>query len=273
MQQVQNDAYALTDELRRIQKDEKASAAQRAIRAREIARKDTEKLLSRTESGAQPKKEYVPLKDAQPGQEVVIADLNQLATVLSRPGRDGMVEVRAGILKTKVPLSGLRAPDKMEKAPAPAPAWPASRTTVQLDHDRRASMELNLLGYTVEEALAETDKFIDNAVLRGPEYRLHHPRQGHRRAARRHPEAPAHPQERQELPPGPLRRGRDRRDRGGAEITRCTKQKDGIPPPKGTYAVFSCLAFGLRLRLGSDRLWQSPNCPASVRHRVSLPAL
>ena len=154
VQQVQNDAYALTDELRRIQKDEKASAAQRAIRAREIARKDTEKLLSRTESGAQPKKEYVPLKDAQPGQEVVIADLNQLATVLSRPGRDGMVEVRAGIMKTKVPLSGLRAPAR-------------SRTTVQLDHDRRASMELNLLGYTVEEALAETDKFIDNAVLRG----------------------------------------------------------------------------------------------------------
>ena len=51
VQKVQNDAYALTDELRRIQKDEKASAAQRAIRAREIARKDTEKLLSRTESG------------------------------------------------------------------------------------------------------------------------------------------------------------------------------------------------------------------------------
>ena len=166
VQQVQNDAYALTDELRRIQKDEKASAAQRAIRAREIARKDTEKLLSRTESGAQPKKEYVPLKDAQPGQEVVIADLNQLATVLSRPGRDGMVEVRAGILKTKVPLSGLRAPDKMEK-PRPQRQPARSRTTVQLDHDRRASMELNLLGYTVEEALAETDKFIDNAVLRG----------------------------------------------------------------------------------------------------------
>ena len=50
MQQVQNEAYALTDELRRIQKDEKASAAQRAVRAREIARKDTETLLRRTDS-------------------------------------------------------------------------------------------------------------------------------------------------------------------------------------------------------------------------------
>ena len=41
MQQVQNEAYSLTDELRRIQKDEKTSAAQRAVRAREIARRDT----------------------------------------------------------------------------------------------------------------------------------------------------------------------------------------------------------------------------------------
>jgi len=39
MQGVQNQAYALTDELRRIQKDEKTNAATRAVRAREIARK------------------------------------------------------------------------------------------------------------------------------------------------------------------------------------------------------------------------------------------
>ena len=59
VQKVQNDAYALTDELRRIQKDEKANAAQRAIRGPGDCRKDTEKLLSRTESGVKPKKEYV----------------------------------------------------------------------------------------------------------------------------------------------------------------------------------------------------------------------
>ena len=165
MQQVQNEAYALTDELRRIQKDEKISAAQRAIRAREIARKDTERLLNKTEVVHNPVKEYVPLKEVRIGQEVVIAELNQLATVTARPDRDGMVEVRAGILKTKVPLKGLRAPDKMEKAPKRQP--PRAQTRVQLDHDRKASMELNLLGYTVEEALAETDKFLDNAILRG----------------------------------------------------------------------------------------------------------
>ena len=165
MQNVQNEAYALTDELRRIQKDEKTSAAQRAVRAREIARKDTETLLKKTDSKPKPTREFVPLKEVQIGQEVLIADLNQLATVTARPDRNGMVEVRAGIMKTKVPLAGLCAPDKMDKRPAREPR--RSITRVQLDKSRKASMEINLLGYTVDEALAEVDKFLDSGMLRG----------------------------------------------------------------------------------------------------------
>ena len=164
VQKVQNEAYALTDALRRLQKEEKASAAQRAIRAREIARKDTEKIMAGAAS-RQPVESYVPLKDAQVGQEVVIAELNQAAVVMARPDKDGMVEVRAGILKTKVPLSGLKAPDKLAK-PKEKPVR-RSHTRVQLDHDRKASMELNLLGYTVEEAIGEVDRFLDGALMRG----------------------------------------------------------------------------------------------------------
>ena len=163
MQNVQNEAYALTDELRRIQKDEKTNAAARAVRAREIARKDTEQLLNRTEK-KQPKRQFVPLKEVKPGQEVVIAELDQHAVVLSRPDKNGMVEVRAGILKTKVPLTGLCAPDKMDKRTQKQEP-PRTRTRVELNHDRKSSMELNLLGYTVEEALAEVDRFLDHAML------------------------------------------------------------------------------------------------------------
>ena len=165
MQNVQNEAYALMDELRRIQKDEKTNAAQRAVRAREIARKDTETLLKKTDSKPKPAREFVPLKEVQIGQEVLIAELNQLATVTARPARNGMVEVRAGIMKTKVPLSGLCVPDKMDKRPAREPR--RSSTRVQLDKSRKASMEINLLGYTVDEALAEVDKFLDSGMLRG----------------------------------------------------------------------------------------------------------
>ena len=47
VQDVQNSAYGLMDEMRKLEKDSAQSAAQRAARAREIARKETEKLFNR----------------------------------------------------------------------------------------------------------------------------------------------------------------------------------------------------------------------------------
>ena len=64
-----------------------------------------------TEVVHNPVKEFVPLKEVKVGQEVCIAELNQLATVLSLPDKNGDVLVRAGIIKTKVPLKGLKQPE------------------------------------------------------------------------------------------------------------------------------------------------------------------
>ncbi len=165
-QQVQAEAFALTDELRRLQKDDKQSAAQRAARAREIARKDAEGLYGKTDVVHNAVREFVPLKEVRLGQEVVIAEYDQLATVTGLPDRNGMVEVRAGILKTKVPLAGLKAPDKLQKSgPAKPRTQPRSATVQKVE--RTASMEINLLGMTVEEALMEADQFIDHAVMTG----------------------------------------------------------------------------------------------------------
>ena len=167
-QQVQAEAYALTDELHKLQKDDKQSAAQRAARAREIARKDSERLFSKSDVAHNPVRQFVPLKEVRVGQEVVIAEYDQLATVTSLPDRNGMVEVRAGIIKTKVPLSGLKAPDKLQKPQKKVGRTaPAPRSATVQRVERSASMEINLLGMTVEEALMETDQFIDHAVMNG----------------------------------------------------------------------------------------------------------
>ena len=167
-QQVQAEAYALTDELHKLQKDDKQSAAQRAARAREIARKDAERLFAKSDVAHNPVRQFVPLKEVRVGQEVVIAEYDQLATVTSLPDRNGMVKVRAGIIRTKVPLSGLKAPDKLQKPQKKGGrAAPAPRSTTVQRVERSASMEINLLGMTVEEALMETDQFIDHAVMNG----------------------------------------------------------------------------------------------------------
>ena len=133
-QQVETQAYALTDELRQLQKDERMSAQQKAQRAREIAKKETEKLFAGTEVVHNPVKEFVPLKDVKVGQEVCIAELNQLATVLALPDKNGDVLVRAGIIKTKVPLKGLKQPEKLVKEPT-APKTKAQQRYSRLTGD------------------------------------------------------------------------------------------------------------------------------------------
>ena len=160
--------------------DERMSAQQKAQRAREIAKKETEKLFAGTEVVHNPVKEFVPLKEVKVGQEVCIAELNQLATVLALPDKNGDVLVRAGIIKTKVPLKGLKQPEKLVKEPtAPKTKTKAQQRYSRLTGDtnrpngrvervqRTAKMECNLLGLTVDEALSEVDSFIDRAILNG----------------------------------------------------------------------------------------------------------
>lgn len=176
-QSVEAEAYALTEELRKLQKDEKMSAAQRAIRAREIAKKDSEKLFVQSEVVHTAKKEFVPLKSVTVGQEVCIASLGQNAIVMALPDRNGDVLVRAGIIKTKVKLKGLKQPEKLIKN-TPQPKTRAQErysrkggknsSSGRVERvDRNVRMECNLLGLTVEEALHEADLFMDQALLSG----------------------------------------------------------------------------------------------------------
>ena len=49
-------------------------------------------------------------------RQVYLVDLDKTGVVCSNPDRDGLVEVRAGIIKTKVPLAKLAAPQKQRPA-------------------------------------------------------------------------------------------------------------------------------------------------------------
>ncbi len=176
-QNVEAEAYALTEELRKLQKDEKLSAAQRAIRAREIAKKDSERLLLGSESAHKTIKEFTPLKSVTVGQEVCIADLDQNAVVMALPDRNGDVLVRAGIVKTKVKLSSLKQPDKFVPQQKSKAQERYSRKTGSNTASagggkvarvkRDTKMECMLLGMTVEEALHEAELFMDRALLSG----------------------------------------------------------------------------------------------------------
>ena len=171
-QEVQAQAYALMDELRKLEKDKGRAAQQRAVRAREIAKRESEKLFLKSDVVHEPQRSFTPLKSVAVGQEVYLVDLDKTGVVCANPDRDGLVEVRAGIIKTKVPLAKLAAPQKQRPAGkqpkyAPRPPRAGGSDSFSEKVQRGANMELNLLGMNVEEANMEVDRFIDNAVMSG----------------------------------------------------------------------------------------------------------
>ena len=80
----------LMDELRKLEKDKQLNASQRAARAREIAKKETEKLFGKTDVVHAPQRTFKPLDSVKLGQEVLIAELDKPGIVTALPDRDGL---------------------------------------------------------------------------------------------------------------------------------------------------------------------------------------
>lgn len=167
--EVQNEAYRLMDEMKKLQKQQNLTAQQKAQRAKEIAAKESEKLYGKSDIVHNPTAYYQPLKSVNKGDSVIIASLNKQATVTALPDKNGMVEVMAGMIKTKVKLSDLTASVKNSGAAKKkyTPQKRQANGTGGEAQPRTAAMEINLLGYNVDEAILETDRFIDNALMTG----------------------------------------------------------------------------------------------------------
>ncbi len=99
-----------------------------------------------------------PPKNLKPGETVRILSLDQTATVLSLPDSGGNVQVQAGIMKIKVKLSDLRREQEPQKKQT-------SYVTKNTRSSANMKTEVDLRGMTLDEALMETDRFIDQALL------------------------------------------------------------------------------------------------------------
>lgn len=115
------------------------------------------------------------------GDLVIINELNKEGTVLSDPDSSGNVMVQAGILKTRVPVGGLRLIEDQEKKKITYNGGGKSGVSyrdVKASARRDAKTEVDLRGMTTDEALLELDQYLDGARPRRAEHCDHHPRQG-----------------------------------------------------------------------------------------------
>ncbi len=109
------------------------------------------------------KKSTLTAKDVSLGDAVKVLSLNVKGTISSKPDAKGMVFVQMGILRSKVALSDLQLIDE------PVITGPSLQRTgagkIRMNKSASISPEINLLGKTVDEAVAELDKYLDDAYL------------------------------------------------------------------------------------------------------------
>ena len=124
--------------------------------------------IAKTQSGAKleakkPIKQHKP-SDFRLGESVKVHSLNLTGTVSSLPDAKGNMFVQMGILRSQVHISDL----SIIEEPMTATERQRQRTSsgkMKMNKAMTVSPELNLLGKTVDEAIAELDKYLDDAYL------------------------------------------------------------------------------------------------------------
>lgn len=142
-----------------------------------IAEKDASLAVKeQTKVSGQPLSE----KEALPGTSVKIKSMNLTGTITVRPDSRGYVSVQCGIISSKVHVSDLLKADPGESAKQTSSKGTGkaskyhqqsysnqSSGSGRLDISRASNMsaEINVIGMTVDEAIAKIDKHIDDAYL------------------------------------------------------------------------------------------------------------
>lgn len=111
-------------------------------------------------------------KEALPGTPVRVLSMNMTGTITVRPDNRGYVSVQCGIITSKVHLSDLvKADDTVSagkesgKVSSKKGSAGAGKKQVNISKVSNLSTEINVIGMTVDEAVAKIDKFIDDAYL------------------------------------------------------------------------------------------------------------
>lgn len=108
-----------------------------------------------------PHKQHKP-GDFRLGESVKVHSLNLTGTVSSLPDAKGNLYVQMGILRSQVNISDLTI---IEEPPYTTTRQRTSTGKMKMNKSMTVSPEINLLGKTVDEAIAELDKYLDDAYL------------------------------------------------------------------------------------------------------------
>ena len=162
----------LLEELDDIRKQKESAEFSKLVQGAKSVYKSN---INRLEDVANPvigrvKEEYTPPRPFKKGDLVLVVQLGEEGILLSDPDNSGNVQVQAGIIKTKVPVSDLRLVDKKRRRQVERMERKSNGSVTKSIGDksqRSASSELDLRGQTIEEGIMMLDQYIDSCILMG----------------------------------------------------------------------------------------------------------
>ena len=110
--------------------------------------------------------DYVLPRPLKIGDNVLIANINKRAVVMSLPDKRGNVSVRAGLIDTRTGIGNLRLIED-EPQITDKNSKKVSRSDYHASKLREISPEVDLRGKTGDEAWAVVDKYFDDALVAG----------------------------------------------------------------------------------------------------------
>ena len=165
-ERAKREAQTLLEELNRIKKEER-SAEEKARLAKKAVNKGLDKLdeisADEFEISEDDYKDYVLPRDVKAGDNVFCKTFAQNGVVISAKDAKGNVEVQMGFLKTRVPQNTLVLINKKANNNKKSPV--RKQTNFEQKVSSSVNNKLDLRGKTVEEALEETDLFLDRAMI------------------------------------------------------------------------------------------------------------
>lgn len=158
LEKARKEAEEIISDLRRLAMEEGASVKEHKLI--EARRRLDEAEPSPRKKAATRKPAKAP-RTIGPGDEVKVDSLNQKGFVVELSGSKEAL-VQFGIMKMKVSLDDL---ELLSSKAASVPTPLRQATTVKRSRDENIRRELDLRGTNLEEAIMETDRFIDEAFL------------------------------------------------------------------------------------------------------------
>lgn len=142
---------------------ENISAAEMEKERERLRKKIKDTSASASLKTNKPKKTYKP-SDFKLGESVKVLSMNLTGTIGSLPDARGNVTVQMGILRSQVNISDLEIIEEVSPY-APKRMNHTAKSKIKMSKSLSVSPEINLLGKTVDEAVAELDKYLDDALL------------------------------------------------------------------------------------------------------------